>query len=372
VSGDKAWAVGPNGAVAQPDAAEERQLSIWLTPHGFIEAALAATDKQLTEAAGSDVVSFTVLGKYAIRGTIDAQGLVTEVASSAPNPLLGDAPVVARYADYRDFGGVQFPAEIVVTQADFPVYVLNVSGVTPNAPLDLPVPESVAATAPVPAAQTVVSSPLAEGVWFIAGGSHYSVLVELADGLAVVEAPLNEARSLAVLEEVKRLVPGKPVRYVLTTHHHFDHTGGLRTYVAEGATVVTHASNVEYLRNAVTAPATLSPDLQSRARRAPTFEGVADKHVIGEGAQTIEVYATEGDSHTGEYTLVYLPGPKVLVEGDAYSPGPVGAPPPATPPPNAVALYDSVQSLGLDVATIAPIHGRGPVEFAELAAFVGR
>jgi glyoxylase-like metal-dependent hydrolase (beta-lactamase superfamily II) len=84
------------------------------------------------------------------------------------------------------------------------------------------------------------------------------------------------------------------------------------------------------------------------------------------------VYATSGDAHTKEYTLVYLPGPRILVEGDAYSPGPADAPVPTTPPPNAVALHDEVQRLKLNVATIAPIHGRGAVPIAELRKFIGR
>ena len=119
-------------------------------------------------------------------------------------------------------------------------------------------------------------------------------------------------------------MPNKPVRYVLTTHHHFDHSGGLRTYVAEGATVVTHQSNVAYFQKSLAAPATLVPDAQSKSRKRPKLQGVSDKHVLTDGKQTIEVYATNGDAHTGEYTLVYLPGPKILVEGDAYSPGPCG------------------------------------------------
>jgi glyoxylase-like metal-dependent hydrolase (beta-lactamase superfamily II) len=371
VSGDKAWNVGPNGPLPQPAAAEERQLLIWLTPHGFLKGAHDSGNAQLTESAGSDVVSFTALGKYTVRGTIDAERRVTQVATAIPTPVLGDTAIVASYSDYRAFDGVEFPAKIVVTQGDFPIWDLDVTSVRANAPLELPVPPAVASAA-APPAQPAVSSEIADGVWFVGGGSHHSVVVEFADYLAVVEAPLGEARSLAVIEEAKKLAPGKPVRYVLTTHHHFDHTGGLRTYVGEGATVVTHQSNVDYFQKAAIAPATLSPDLQSRSQRAPTVQGVADKYTITDGTQTIDVYATAGDTHTGEYTLVYLAGPKILVEGDAYSPGPPDAAPPATPPPNAVALYDSVQQLGLDVATIAPIHGRGPVPFAELAAFIGR
>ena len=177
---------------------------------------------------------------------------------------------------------------------------------------------------------------------------------------------------MAVLAEAKKLVPNKPVKYVFTTHHHFDHSGGLRTYVAEGATIVTHQSNVPYFEKTTTAPATIAPDMQAKSPKAPTFQPVADKWVLTDGSQTIEAYATDGDTHTKEYTLIYLPKARVLVEGDAYSPGPADAPPPPMPPPNAVKLYDDIQKLKLNVATIAPIHGRGAVPIAEFRKFVGK
>lgn len=370
VNGDKAWTVGPAGPVPQLAAAEERQLQIWLSPHGFVKGALAAGNATLTPMEGANVISFTALGKYTLAGTIDAQNLVTKVETNVPNPVLGDTDLVATYSDYKDFSGVKFPTKILVVQGGFPAWDLTVTAVVPNAPADLPAPELVQA-ATVPPVQTA-STKLADGVWHVAGGSHHSVVVEFNDYIAVVEAPQNEERSLAVLTEAKKLVPNKPVRYVLTTHHHFDHSGGLRTYVAEGATVVTHQSNVPYFEKTMTAPATLVPDAQSKGARTPTFQGVSDKYVLTDGKQTIEVYATAGDTHTNEYTLIYLPRPRILVEADAFSPGPPDAPPPATPPPNAVALYDAIQTLKLNVATIAPIHGRGAVPVAELRKFIGK
>ena len=81
---------------------------------------------------------------------------------------------------------------------------------------------------------------MGDGVWLIAGGSHHSVAGEFSDHVVVIEAPLNEARSLAVIGEVNRLMPSKPIRFIVTTHHHWDHLGGLRAYVHEGATVITH------------------------------------------------------------------------------------------------------------------------------------
>jgi glyoxylase-like metal-dependent hydrolase (beta-lactamase superfamily II) len=142
--------------------------------------------------------------------------------------------------------------------------------------------------------------------------------------------------------------------------------------VAEGVTIVTHQSNVPYFEKTVMAPATMMPDMQAKSPKPPMFQGVSEKYVLGAGRRTIEVYPTNGDTHTNEYTLVYLPGPRILVEADAYSPGAPGTPPPAPPPPNAVKLYDDIQALRLNVATIAPIHGRGAVPIAELRTFVGR
>jgi glyoxylase-like metal-dependent hydrolase (beta-lactamase superfamily II) len=370
VNGDKAWNVGPNGPAPQLATAEERQVAIWLTPHGFLRGAASANDVVLSGTEGASVISYTAHGKYKLEGTIDAQSHVTKVATKIPNPVMGDTDLIATYSDYKDFSGVKFPTKILVEQGGFPLWDLNVTSVTPNAPVDLPVPEAVA-SATLPAVQAT-STKLANGVWHVTGGSHHSLVVEFNDHLAVIEAPLDEARSEAVIAEARKLVPKKPLKYVLTTHHHFDHSGGLRTYVAEGATIITHQSNVPYFQKTLIAPATLSPDTQSKAAKMPTLQGVTGKDIITDGKQSIEIYATSGDTHTNEYTLIYLPGPKILVEADAYSPGPPGAPVPPMPPPNAVMLYDEIQKLKLNVATIAPIHGRGAVTFAEFRKFVGK
>ena len=171
--------------------------------------------------------------------------------------------IVATYSDYQDFERREVPeARSVIVQGGSPLWDLERDGVKPNVAFDLPVPENVA-SATIPPVQTA-STQIADGVWHVTGGSHHSVVVEFNDYLAVAEAPLDERRSLAVLAEAKKLAPNKPVRYVLTTHHHFDHAGGLRTYVGEGATVVTHQSNVPYFEKTLVAPATLVPDAQVR------------------------------------------------------------------------------------------------------------
>lgn len=371
VSGDRAWGVGPQGPVPQIAAAAERQLHIWLTPHGFVKAAMAAADTTLSKADGADTISFTALGKYPVSGTLDDRGFLTRVKTIVPDAVLGDADIIASYSDYREFAGLQFPTRIGIEQGGFPLWELNVTTVTPNVPFDLPVPANVAAATIPP--ERVASTEVAKGVWHVTGGpQHHSVLVEFDQYLTVVEAPDTEARSLAVIEEAGRLAPNKPIRYIVATHHHFDHTGGLRTYVAQGATVVTHYSNVAYTQQTLARRATLVPDRLSLNPRKPTIVGVSDKYEITDGRQTLDVYAASGDDHTTYYALAYLPGPKVLVQNDSYVPGPGEAPPPAVPPGNALAFYESLQPLKLEVRTIVPIHGPRAFPMAEFLKFIGK
>src|SRR4029077_4422871 len=98
-----------------------------------------------------------------------------------------------------------------------------------------------AASGPPPA--VVTAEPVAKGIWFLAGQSHHSVLVEFGDHLMLIEAPQNDTRTLAVIAKARELRPDKPLKYVANSHHHFDHSGGIRAAVAEGLTVITHKAN---------------------------------------------------------------------------------------------------------------------------------
>jgi glyoxylase-like metal-dependent hydrolase (beta-lactamase superfamily II) len=370
VNGDKAWAVGPNGPNPQLAAAEDRQLQILVTPHGFLQAAMAASDATAKKGKKGTVVSFTALGKYKLQGTIDAQHMVSQVTTVVPNPLLGDVDVICTYSDYKDFGGVKFPTKIKQTQAGGAVADLTITSVMPNAPADLPVPANVqSATLPPPAPAT--GQKLADGVWLVPT-SHNSLVIEFKDYIAVVEAPLTEQRSLAVIAEAKRLVPNKPIKYLFSTHHHFDHSGGLRAYVAEGATIITADVNKSYYEQVFKRKAGMVPDTLSKSPKKPSIIGVKDKYVLTDGTQTLEMYTTQGDQHTGELLIGYLPKPKILIEADSYSPQGPGAAVPAGPPaPNALVLYDNLQRLKLDVSQVVPIHGR-PVPYADFPKAVGK
>jgi hypothetical protein len=206
VSGQYAWNQAGNAPQPAVATAEERQLQIWLTPHGFLKAAMEniATAKK---GSGGTIVSFTT-GKFKINGTIDSQDMVIRTESWVANPVLGDMPMETAYSGYKDFNGVKFPTMIVQKQGGYPVLDLAVTSVQPNVSLSLPVPEA-ARTTTLPAVK-VTSQKLADGIWFLAGGSHNSVLVEYPTYLVMIEAPLDEARSTAVIAEAKKLVPNKP------------------------------------------------------------------------------------------------------------------------------------------------------------------
>lgn len=365
VSGNTAWnvAAAANAAPkpsAQPTAVEERAAEIWASPQGFLKAATAnhATIKAIDNGAE---VSFSVANKYRYVGTLNANNQVERVQTWIDNPVLGDTLVESQYSDYKDFGGIQFPGHIIRTQGGYPVLDINVSAVKVNPAVDIIVPQEVAKAPAV----TVTPNQLAEGVFYLTGGTHHSVAIEQHDHLVVVEAPQNEQRSQAVIDTLKAAFPNKPIKYLINTHAHFDHAGGLRTYVDEGATIVTAQANQTYYEKVWAVPHSINPDRLAQSQKSARFESFTDKHVLSDGKRDIEIHAIAGSGHNDAFVLVYLPTEKILVEADAYTPAPANAPP-AKVNPYSVNLYQNIQKLKLDVEQIAALHGPRVVTLTDL------
>ena len=216
---------------------------------------------------------------------------------------------------------------------------------------DLAAPEAVRAAAePVPTAPSVVPELVAPGVWLLGGQSHHSALIEFSDHLMLVEAPQSEARTLAAIAAARELVPGKPLTRLVTSHHHFDHTAGLRAAIAEGLTVVTQQANVAFFEEAAKRPFTLQPDTLAKAPRAATIEGLDDERVIEGGGRRVVLYHIAGNPHADTLLMVYLPKERVLIQADAFSPG-------AAVNPYAANLLANVQTRKLQVDRIVPLHG---------------
>jgi len=187
----------------------------------------------------------------------------------------------------------------------------------------------------------------------------------------VVEGPQNDDRALAVIAEVKKLVPTKPIKYVVNSHHHYDHSGGLAAFVAEGATVITHAINKPFFEKAMAAPRTVSPDQLAQSGKKATIETLTDKQVLRDETRTLEIHHIKGNPHHDGLILVYLPKEKLLIEADAYTPPAPNAPYPAQPNPFSVNLHDNIGGLNLEVDRILPLHGR-VVPLTELLKAIGR
>ena len=167
-------------------------------------------------------------------------------------------------------------------------------------------------------------------------------------------------------------MPNKPIRYLVNTHNHFDHLGGVRTFVAEGVTIITPASNTAYYLKNFAAPHTLNPDMLAKTRKPAKVEGVTTKRVLTDGSQTLELYVQPLTGHNTAMILAYLPRQKILVEADAYTPAAANAPPAAMPNPFTVQLYGEVQKLKLDVAQIAALHGPGVRTMDDLKKAAGK
>jgi glyoxylase-like metal-dependent hydrolase (beta-lactamase superfamily II) len=355
VSGQYAWDMPGSNPVPQLGAAAERQLQIWLTPHGFLKAAIENNASAKKVAGGTEILFQT--GKYTVTGTIDGHNMVTKTETWLPNPVLGDMPVETMFSGYKDFNGVKFPTMIVQKQGGQIVLGLTVSTVNLNPGLSVAVPDTVKSAAAPPI--KVTSQKLGDGIWFVAGGSHNSMVVEFPSYITVIEGPLGEGRSLAVIAEAKRLVPNKPIKYLINTHSHFDHSGGVRTYVAEGATIITQEMNVPFYQKAWAVPRTLGPDNMSNGAKEANFLPVKEKYTLSEGDRTLEIFHENGSMHNAGMLIVYFPKEKILEEADDYTPDlpELAAPGGIRPPVFMANLLKQIQTLKLEVATVAPMHG---------------
>ncbi len=369
VQGVYAWNMAGPAPTATPVALDARIHDLWTTPHGVLKAALknkSTVGTRVVDGKSYITLSFTEAGRFEATAYLNADNLVERVDSRHSSPVMGDLDSVITYSAYKDHGGVKFPSRMTQAQGGSAVLDLQITEVLPNIITSMAAPELVRQFA-----ERVAAEKVADGVWHLAGGSHNSVLIEMKDHLVLIETPLYDGRSAAVLAEAKKLAPGKPIRFVVNSHHHFDHSGGLRTAVADGATLITNGPAKAWFDKALANPNRINPDALAKSGRSATVEGVAGRRTLTDGQRTVEILEIVGSVHAKGFLMVYLPQEKLLIQADAYTPSAPNMPTPAQPNANHVVLVQNIEQNKLNVERILPLHGR-VVPLSELMLAVGR
>jgi len=344
-------AVGGCGAVpgAAPRAQQSnitstspwtQQLQIWLTPYGFIRLARdnnPVAESQTVSGRRMNVVTFSVTRgneTYRMRGYFTPENVLEKIETWLDDPIFGDMLVEAEFSGYRSFEGLRFPGRILHKQGGLGILELTIDKVVVNPAPAAPAPQAAggrggaaggagggagggrgAGAAP---AAPVAPVEMAPGV-FVLDGAYQAVAVAFNDYSVVIDGMQNEARTRAVIAQTKQAIPGKPIRYAVVTHTHFDHVTGLRDFVAEGTTILTYESSVKFFERALSTPRTINK-AEAKPAGTPKVQGVGEKFVLQDGKQTVELYRIRGHVHADDMLIAYIPSAKTIVESDLVQP----------------------------------------------------
>ena len=375
VDGDVAFDISEDGTArrASSQVARDRQAELYHYPVSLIQAATAegATVSNLLQEDGQDVVDITTAEGDQFTLFVDSEtNFPARIVSTSYNSNLGDVTLETAFDAYAESGGLggfqarlTLPRRIRWSVDRFQTAEIIASNTSINGELgDLAAPQEVrSAEAPMLSASVTVEE-VTSGVWYLAGQSHHSVLVELAEYLVLIEAPQHDVRTLAVIDTARELRPDKPLRYVINTHHHFDHSGGIRAAVSEGVIVITHELNRPFIEDIVARQHTITQDALARNPQPLVIETVpgSDRYVLDDGERSVEIYPILDDLHSESFLMVYLPGDRLLVEADAFVPG-------ASAAPFAANLLKNIEARELRVDRVLALHG-GITPFSELQA----
>lgn len=355
-----------------------QQLEIWLTPWGFLRGARAngaEASSQLVDGTRYSVVTWkSPAGQlapsgipYTVTGYIDPENRVARVETWTEDAFMGDLHVAALFSNYGEVNGVVVPRTIEQQRAEGGVFGVEVTDATANpanlaellTPPAAPAgnPPGGGAAPPVTAAEQ-----LAEGVYAITGG-YVSLAVEFQDYVAVFEAGQSEARGQAIIDAVEGAIAGKPIRYVINSHPHSDHTGGLVPFVRRGATIVTHESNVAFLQMGLSTPRTLLGE----ETLSPQFEAASDLMVLEDPSMRLELRHIP-NRHSDGMLVAFLPTQRVLFQADFTLPQNGAA-----ANPFVVSLAEYVRDTNLDFDRYLAVHAAAvPQTKLDLMAAIGQ
>jgi glyoxylase-like metal-dependent hydrolase (beta-lactamase superfamily II) len=238
-------------------------------------------------------------------------------------------------------------------------YVVRIDNVRANPadlaqliPADLRSRAEAALATPAAPLPPPASEKLADGVYRITGG-YVSLAIEFRDYVVVLEGGQSEARGLAVLAETKRLFPAKRIKYVVNTHPHFDHAGGLAPFVAEGITILCDDNTKYFIEQALSDPRTLVGDALAKSRKKPKVEGVVEKLVLEDPTRRLELHHVAGLDHSDSMLIALLPKEKILFTADFRLAS-------EQPDPSLATLRENLERLQLDFDRVVMVHAPNP------------
>jgi hypothetical protein len=362
LDGDVAWNVtddGPSSRLTDKTALD-RRLELLHNPVAIVRAALDPGTKlsDFSKSGTQQLVDITTAHGDQLTLALDGTTMLpSSVRSETDQPELGDVVIETSFTDYEDVNGLKLPKHLTTridkwVQSDIRVSKYTLNG---NA-ADLAAPAAISAEIPAPANPPVevTVEQVAPGIWWLGGsGNHRSVVFEFADHLTLFELPESEARAKAVLEKTHSLSFGKPLTEVIISHHHFDHSAGLREAVSEGLTIITQTGNVAFFKDLAARKHTIAPD--DLARNVATvpikIKAVDDELVLKDDSMELDLYHVKDNSHSDTLLMGWVPRDHILVQADLYDSGWLRY-------PWADNLKKNVELRKLKVEKDVPIHGK--------------
>jgi glyoxylase-like metal-dependent hydrolase (beta-lactamase superfamily II) len=307
-----------------------------------------------------DVVVFAAANGVLMNLFFDAKtNLLSKYEQMVTDPVDGDVVQETIYPGYRAVERVMVPTgrqtrrggdlleDVKYTEVRFNTKPADSVFARPEGFEELPAP------APPPSRETK----LAEGVYLFESGAN-ALVVEFDTYVLVVEPYIGGRGPKPTINKAREMFPTKPVKYVVVTHHHDDHSGGLRSYIANDVTVVTTPANQQYFERMAASTFTMNPDNQTGSPHKPLFEFVRDrKRVFTDGKQTLEIIDIGPSPHAAEMLVAYLPNEKLVFQGDLVNLPASGKFMPTTVNDTTLHFFDWVTKNGLQVNRVAAVHG---------------
>jgi hypothetical protein len=378
LDGTVAFNINPTTQAATPAFGNQtsgRRLDYLRHPLTLVRAALGPTatlshsrtqgTERLVDVAVDDLPALTL----AIDATTKRP---TRIFQMVDNNLFGDTLQALAFSDYQAVNGLQLPTLLTDWQDQREIGQVRFHRVTVDGDVgSLAAPAALATAAPGGrggggrGGATAPGNPaqeLAKGLWRVTGTTHHSLIVEFSDHLLVVEAS-NPERVAAVWARAKELRPSKPITQLIVTHHHYDHTAGVRDAVARGVTeIITQQHNVNFLTEILKRPHTINPDALAKrgAFKMPKITAIGDAGVVKDSTMTINLYHLLDNTHADSNVLIYFPASQVLTQVDVYMPNDARHIIPGEPLGHAPwnrNVMENITFRKLRVVTHAPLHG---------------